>query len=288
MFIYAVTNWHVAVRDGASIIRVNKKGGGIDVFEFDPSEWSFIPNGPDIAVLLPSSLGGLNQAIHNFVPINVNMLLTESDVTIMGINSGDDIFMLGRFVDHDGAASNVPAARFGNISVMPQVIKQPTGARSIPSFILDVHSRTGYSGSPVFVYRTHGSDLTTVSLNLGAPGGHFVKLLGVHWGQFPEQWEIETGKAVAPEGATLAADARYIRGLSGMTLAIPAWTLMEFLDMPKLKQQREQVAENLKQARGRGPIGEAAARPTNEANPKDREDFNSLLRAAAQKREPED
>ena len=73
-----------------------------------------------------------------------------------------------------------------------------------------------------------------------------------------------------------------------MTLAIPAWTLMEFLDMPKLKQQREQVAENLKQARGRGPIGEAAARPTNEANPKDREDFNSLLRAAAQKREPED
>jgi len=40
LFIYAVTNWHVAVRDGASIIRVNKKGGGIDVFEFDPSEWS--------------------------------------------------------------------------------------------------------------------------------------------------------------------------------------------------------------------------------------------------------
>jgi hypothetical protein len=143
-FLYAVTNWHVAVRDGASVMRINKIGGGVDILEFDPSEWEFLPKGPDLAIIGPDRLAGLSETTHNFVAIHLDVFLDRTDVPLLKIGPGEDIFMLGRFVDHDGAASNVPAARFGNISVMPQKFRQPTGATQLTSYVLDVHSRTGY------------------------------------------------------------------------------------------------------------------------------------------------
>jgi hypothetical protein len=259
MLLYAVTNWHVAVRGGASVIRVNKIGGGVDILEFDPADWEFIPGGPDIAVI-PHTLLRIRESVHEIVSLHLNMFLTEIDVPKLNIGPGEDIFMIGRFVDHDGAASNVPSARFGNISVMPQPIPQPTGAKDRKSFILDVHSRTGYSGSPVFVYRTFGGDLTTYDLTLESvnlfgsltakPESHFIKLLGIHWGQFPEQWEIKFKKKTIIGEVSSHADPRYIEGMSGMTLAIPAWTLREFLDMRKFVDERNKALNQILDARG--------------------------------------
>src|SRR5262245_760527 len=42
--VHIVTNWHVAVHGAPScpVVRMNKKDGGIDVREFEPSEWVFI------------------------------------------------------------------------------------------------------------------------------------------------------------------------------------------------------------------------------------------------------
>jgi hypothetical protein len=51
IYIYACTNWHVAVKDGFSVLRVNTRDGGNDFFEFDPSDWHFAPQGGDLAVL---------------------------------------------------------------------------------------------------------------------------------------------------------------------------------------------------------------------------------------------
>jgi hypothetical protein len=74
------------------------------------------------------------------------------------IGPGDDVFMVGRFIDHDGGNKNRPALRFGNISIDPTPIMQDNGVR-VPAYCVDLHSRTGFSGSPVFVYRTPGPDL---------------------------------------------------------------------------------------------------------------------------------
>jgi Trypsin-like peptidase domain len=263
VFVYAVTNWHVAVRDGASVIRVNKPGGGVDCFDLDPADWTFRHDGADLAVV---SIPYLRRDAHQAVALVVDMFLDAGTIAALGIGSGDDIFMIGRFVDHDGAASNVPAARFGNISVMPQLIEQPNGTKDRPSFILDIHSRTGYSGSPVFVYRTIGADLTTDQpLRIG-PDTHFIKLLGVHWGQFPEQWEINSGKAPTSQGAVLSGDERYVEGLSGMTLAIPAWEIREMLELPRFREDRDRRRMEIKRQRGGSSVAESAVAIT-EANP---------------------
>jgi hypothetical protein len=293
--LYAVTNWHVAVRDGASVMRVNKISGGFDIFDFDPSEWEFPPGGPDLAVI-PHLKLGVKESVHEIVALHLNIFLTKPDIAEMGIAAGEDVFMVGRFVDHDGAASNVPAVRFGNISVMPQPLEQPTGAK-LESFVLDVHSRTGYSGSPVFVYRTFGSDLTTdqmVTINQNIYGtfsatheDHFVKFLGLHWGQFPEQWEIKTkAKKSISEAVLTSGDPRYIEGMSGMTVALPAWTIREFLDLPKHRKERDVAINQILAARGpnRGPVAETAAPPATDESPNHLKDFTRPVDVGARKR----
>jgi hypothetical protein len=283
---YAVTNWHVAVRGGASVIRVNKIGGGVDIFEFEPHDWIFNPGGYDLAIVRLS----LSSDLHNVVVLNESMLISEKEVSELQVGPGEDIFMIGRFVDHDGAETNVPAARFGHISIMPQPIKQPTGSL-LPSFILDVHSRTGYSGSPVFVYRTATSDLSRQMQDIAITGPQFLRLLAVHWDQFPEMWEIGRGQG-NHEIIELSDDARYVRGMSGMTLAVPAWAIKELLDLPQLKDVRE---EDTRQEISRRYhqnalplVGEAAVptAPPGDANPDHLEDFTRLV-GAASKRKPQ-
>jgi len=152
-YIYAVTNHHVAVSGGSSVVRVNTFDGGVDVFPFEPHEWDFDPK-YDIAI----KTIGLVAKQHKFSIIPVEALVTEFHVEKNRIGVGEDVFMVGRFVDHDGGPTNRPAVRFGNISVMPSPIEQPNGVFA-DVYCVDLHSRSGYSGSPVFMFRTPGFDL---------------------------------------------------------------------------------------------------------------------------------
>lgn len=72
------------------------------------------------------------------------MFLTEESVTSDMISPGEDVFMVGRFVDHDGGQVNLPAVRFGNVSVMPTPLEQPNHRNFVPAFCIDLHSRSGY------------------------------------------------------------------------------------------------------------------------------------------------
>lgn len=275
---FGVTNWHVAVQTGASVIRVNRKDGRADTFALDPSEWDFVPGGNDLAI---AYIPQLNPNEHDVNIVALDMIADQQRIQEDSINAGEDVFLIGRFVDHDGGPTNVPSVRFGNVSVMPQPIKQPTGSLE-PSYVLDVHSRTGYSGSPVFVYRTVGADLGSHSVSLG-PGDQFLHLLGIHWGQFPERWDIEdAGRDTVTNAAMLSADAKYVVGLSGMTLAIPAPAIRELLNMPRIRTIIEEAKRGMAKMRADGQLPpRAEAAPATEENPRHKEDFTALLGAAA-------
>jgi hypothetical protein len=237
-YVYGVTNWHNACQK-TSVVRINCRNGPSEIFEFNPDEWEFIPNYHDIAVIgLPVRAAERHKVSY----ISTEQFLTEKQVQEMDIDVADDIFMIGRFIDYDGIETNKPAMRFGNISIMSAPIRQPNGFMGF-SIVADMHSRTGFSGSPVFVYRTTGSyfdyaddDISKNSVRFG----HIVKLLGIHWGQFPEAWEIAQMTPPEPHAA-LITDGRYVKGLSGMTCVIPAEAILEVLNMPKLRKYR---AEN--------------------------------------------
>jgi hypothetical protein len=228
--LFGVTNWHVAIRDGFSVIRVNNLSGGVEIIETEPTEWIWRPGWHDLAII-----GLAKSDDRDYTPIDSNMLLTKKYTEQLGVAPGTDVFMIGRFVDHDGQSTNVPSVRFGHVSVMPiPGIKQPTGA-TLESYVLDVHARTGYSGSPVFAYRTLGSDLRTTSLVTG-PGALFLQLAGVLWGQFPEKWRLTaTGKVKPSSNPRRFIGQAEIDGMSGMTTAVPSWALLELLDEPITK-----------------------------------------------------
>src|SRR5262245_66692278 len=118
--------------------------------------------------------------------------------------------MLGRFIDHDGGEQNAPAARFGNISLMPSPILQPTQSMS-ESYCLDMHSRTGFSGSPASVFRTPGNNLAThAAIDMRE---RFLYLLGIRWGQLPEPWELAVSPAESrATGNAVVYGRGYVRG----------------------------------------------------------------------------
>jgi hypothetical protein len=314
--IYAVTNWHVVCDQGCSVIRLNTLDGGTDVIEFGPEEWHFMPGKYDVAIT-PLSIDGRIHRVSNTSTLLFAQARRPAPDPRIGI--GDDVFMIGLFVDHDGITTNVPSARFGNISMMPNsraTIKQPTGYLG-ESFVIDMHSRTGFSGSPVYVYRTFGADLAQgggyefedIEFNdlnklaeraQGKPFSHIkgrlqirtlFEFLGIHWGQFPEKWELKDKKRVAESARKhLITDGAYVEGMSGMTCVIPAWQIMEVLDMPPLKGPRDEyfAAEKAAKVTSRSvPKPESAPHATDE-NPNHREDFMRLQGAAARKQKPDE
>lgn len=262
--VYGVTNWHVACDRGLSTIRLNTKDGRIDVVELDPCEWHFLPGKYDVAVV-PLSLNG---NIHEVSSVSTRQFARAPGTFTYGIGVGDDAFMVGLFVDHGGVATNVPSARFGNVSMLPNrkaTIEQPTGYNG-ESYVVDMHSRTGFSGSPVYVYRTFGSDMSdprgirfdelhidqfksfrpdgTINLS-GRLSGHIrsaqmFQLLGIHWGQFPERWELrDRPTQEEARRKDLIVDGAYVEGMSGMTCVVPAWNILEVLESPMLAKLRQ-------------------------------------------------
>ena len=148
------------------------------------------------------------------------------------------------------------------------------------SYVVDMHSRTGFSGSPVFAYRTLGSDLANPLAGLKfqsfdakqAEYRHEIgqlqaetkfRFLGILWGQFPKSWELNNLHKLGARREHLIIDGAYVEGWSGMSCVIPAWQVLEVLDTAIEKnplspeQQRsndaQAVAETVLPTKGENP-----------------------------------
>ena len=88
-----------------------------------------------------------------------------------------------------------------------------------------------------------------------------MSLLGIHWGQFPERWEVTNSGKLRDESSgenheSLVTDGRFIKGLSGMTCVLPAWSILEVLNMPELKNGRDDENTRLAETSGDMPMAE--------------------------------
>lgn len=232
--IYIVTNYHVA-RDQPRTLRIRARQGSIDFITI--TKWFTVPGGPDVAVA-PVTLNPERHVVEALR--SDSWLLTKSEAAEQEIDVGDDVFMVGRFIDHDGGQTNQPSARFGHISMTDAAIRQVTDCDR-GSYVIDMHSRSGYSGSPVFVYRTAGSVFSKPNTLMG--GGHLMKLLGIHWGQFPERWDLVSAEVQEAAEAGLITDGQYVSGLSGMTCVVPSWDILDVLNCPQLVEMRALVED---------------------------------------------
>lgn len=249
---YAITNWHVACDGGNSVIRFTDPATRQPcIVDKDSSEWLFIPGRQDLAVTELHLPVGMKPTI-----LPAPMIVTSDDAG--GAFIGDDVFMAGRFIDYDGRETNKPALRFGAISMLDALVEQPTGYRG-QSVVVDMHSRTGFSGSPVYIYRPgdtwvgHGAPppqeieglYLPTQRTWGMGNNTILRLLGLQWGQFPESWEINRPASPTGPEASLIRDGAYVTGFSGMSCVIPGDDIRQLLNLPQLVADRDRTAESV-------------------------------------------
>ena len=255
--VYAVTAHHVAVEHGASILRINQILGSPVSFgattqlssrflEHEPHEWLFMPGSDDLAAIDVSDeiWPAPNFKKFDFLRgVDERDFVTENFVMDVVLGAGDDGLMLGLFAKNPGRDFNLPAARFGNISQIANPknpVPQGNGVVR-PSHIFDMHSRPGFSGSPVYVYRTPDNDLTAIDsegnfhLDMNRRDNAFLKFLGIHSGQFEENLEVSKAEAY---GQLPIHEGDHITVPSSMTVIVPAWRITELLNLPQFEELR--------------------------------------------------
>lgn len=228
---YVITNRH-NIESEARFVRVNthQKTEPIDIFEGD---WACSTT-DDIAVCeLPQ-----HRMHYDYQPIPIEYLITKETARELSIGLGDDLFMVGRFINHDGKERNIPVLRFGTIAMMPI---EPLVVDDQPqeSFLIEVRTMPGFSGSPVFVHmpaeaRTKDPKFrpNVKDRALLEQFGYLEKCLGIEWCRL----RGETVKTPMLNNATY--DIQLNTGMSG---CIPAWKIVEFLETnEKLVMKREQ------------------------------------------------
>jgi hypothetical protein len=146
-FAYIVTNSHV-IREGRSpVVRVNRRDGGFEVIDVPVENWIHHPDGDDLAILSirfdyeTTKVRGLSE----------EFLATKEQLAEFKIGPGDEIFVPGRFINHEGKHRNLPAVRFGNISALPHEPVRTQRGLLQEAFLVECRSIPGYSGAPVFL-----------------------------------------------------------------------------------------------------------------------------------------
>jgi hypothetical protein len=151
------------------------------------------------------------------------------------IGPGDEVFVVGRFVNVEGKQRNTPALRFGAISMLPEEAIEHSGGEEAQDFLVEARSIAGFSGSPVFVYvpplawRPNVTEVTT---------SYRIWLLGVDWGHIRDEqqvWHTMTKKS--PD---------FVKGNTGMMAVCPAWTLRDLLESQELIMGRRKAEDQLR------------------------------------------
>jgi hypothetical protein len=243
--LYIVTNAHV-IESGGEFVRFNIKAGGVSVQQIPHDGWFLHPDGDDLALAPVGPPDALQTAN---VPFEMAATPDLFETQILG--PGDEAFFIGRFVNRDGKSSNIPTARFGSIAQVggDPIYQSGRGFRQ-DSILVECHSLSGFSGSPVFAYRAAnirtGANLVASTHLRSAPDDSLwvhpqlaqVYLIGVDWGSDP--WTAD----VRDKGTDKPVRNEYVRASSGMACVVPAWKLRGALDHPDLIEFRR-VRENI-------------------------------------------
>jgi hypothetical protein len=259
VFLFAVTNAHVAKQ-----FPVVRTAGPREtrLFVRRWEDWYRHPDQDDLAVTpIGFALKDARDSHVDCVPREwfvtpehfSHASMDEDDPIPLGwpFGPGDEVVMLGRFLAHDGADENRPAARFGNLAMGVTVPIQHQWGFTQWSFLVECRSVSGYSGSPIFIFRPQ----TTFSaglLPIGAdPATHgkrgLPRLLGIDWGNLdrvgPNDYAVDWENADA---------APTFPRRSGMAVAVPAWRLAELLDSEEVQDVKKKEEAEAKKAAAEG------------------------------------
>ncbi len=237
--LHIVTNEHVA-RTCSFFRGSGPIPGLVRVPIYHVNDWTAHPAGDDVSV----AYLGLAPDVPALAYQNIRDFLTPERYKEERLGPGDEVYMIGRFIGLDEGAENTPTVRFGTLA-MPDPVRVPNKYRGLDqlSFIVEMHSQSGYSGSPAYIVASRMEFAPAKP----TPRPHYERLLGITWGHYPRFLQL-----LDPETGFPKDEQWVIADNSGMDAVVPAWTIREVLMDDGLVHARER---NEQRWRGTDPDG---------------------------------
>jgi hypothetical protein len=252
--LYAVTNDHVA--KPCPVIRLVNKRGDPHVLQGDWSDWHPHPDGDDIAL---RPLGAVPEDDYWYIPDG--KLLSPTEMAAEEVGPGDDCLMVGRYINQELRQFDRPVVRFGNVAMLPENVYQDKRSFDQESFLVDMRSQAGFSGSPVFVYYEDlgwrnlppladvpeddpKARITALEERVAGRHLHGIMgktwLLGIDWGHLPVWDDVFDGNRKVGR----------MQVSTGMAAVVPAWKLRNLLDKKEVEMARDKTEKKLAERHG--------------------------------------
>ena len=247
---YVVTNQHVIDTAGCPVVRAVSHTSKVRIWDLSPSDWIPHPERDDVAVCYLN----LWDEPEMFTSVDVDSFFLDFErMADLEIGVGDDVFMVSGLQNYDGGERNEPIMRFGSLALgKPIEVEQRERSRCQESFIVEMRSVSGHSGSPVFVWLPSH----TTRVRRPATARSEMRLLGIDWGHM---------------------DPKY----GAIANVVPCWKIWEVIDM-EFEKQRRVADEAERKRRQSAPL---AVMDSN--GPQfTKEDFESALKKASRRVTP--
>jgi len=242
-FPYLVTNKHVI--EGATgdrvFVQVNKKDGGSEALDIDISHWTFHRDGDDLAIV---PVRVLPRDIYEYDFIRDDLSIDNEFIEQYDIGAGDDVFMVGRFTAIDQFKKehrrSYPVVRFGNIALGETLpVYNEKIKRYQDSYLVDMRSIPGFSGSPVIVYIQPFDVRPKDDMKSFFKKHWDERLLGITWGYIhatEEGWDADDNRKKIK-----------VRLSSSVAGVIPVSKLQEMVMYEEFIKMRKNFDEQLKE-----------------------------------------
>ena len=287
---YIVTAKHVLdqIPGDFVVLRVNTiSNSGVRYIRLPRSDWYFHPlhdekkNYIDVAVCKTK----FDYTDIDMTFFTMGDFLDDGKRKQFSVGTGDEVVITGLFHSHIGRLRNIPVVRIGNIAAMPAE-RLPTDKGMMEGILVESRSIGGVSGSPVFTHLAVRPEKTMVPgqpyprldekpLNK-PPFAHY--LLGLVHGYYTinaqDEWVSKTTQQAGDMN-------------TGITLVVPVSKIAETIDQEMVSgNDIKELGELDAEMRRRSGVKSASvpslsAEVHADGNPDHREDFTSLLNAAA-------
>jgi len=284
-FGYLITARHVIDANRDMAIRINMKDGTSKLHPVPKSAWILHSKRSMDICALPTTINPdhADNDPHDITSLNIyNMSMYGPNIDLYTMSIGDEVFISGLFASRPGERKNIPIIRMANVSAMPE---EPLWPYPTPCYLIETRSLGGTSGAPIFFNWTR----TTLTRQMDPPrygttnaeGKNRVVVVmpyifvGMILSSHARRFESD----FPPETSALR-DSEFN---SGISVAMTAKDVIDFIKHDEgMVQHRNSVIERERQKIGHRPSSANQRHVLSpDANPHHREDFMSLLNAAA-------
>jgi hypothetical protein len=279
---FLATDRHVAEGlEPPFVIRINKKGGGaglVHIERREDIEWCVHPDRTVDLAVAPVSVPGWADACA------INAAGMHQDLAdIADVGAGDPVCVVGLFHLLYGERRNLPVTHVGHVALLPGDEPIPVDGGVCEGYLVQANAISGCSGSPVFAVRQQRLSIAK----------H--EILGMHpkstmLGVWRSSWKVAGAKIISVGSHDDGDMGGESRAPLGMGVVTPLQKLIDILWSDDMKRASERFRKKeIEKRSATADFLPGEARQTKKSeNPSHKEDFNRLLKSAAQKRERED